>query len=135
MKKTNQIVYNYEMKEGTLSFEKKASRLELLIRIFYTFFLGLVYFIYSIGYSIIIMILGLFAAFVNFLNWWYILFFGKRWEFAFEFTRSYFYDYTIRYYLTLLNYWMRYVPYSMLMTDERPPLGMHESNEKYFKKL
>ena len=85
------------------SYEKEASRLELLIRIVYGLFLGIIAWIW-----------GFFVSCAVLIHWFYILIIGERhsslWNFTAEYTRFYY----------------RVMGYLYLFTDERPPISGEE---------
>jgi hypothetical protein len=80
-----------------LNFESDASRLELIVRIFY-----------SIPIFIILYLFGLLTGFVLVLQWLCILFTGKRSEGLNNFIQSF------------VKYIIQIISYTSLITDERP---------------
>jgi hypothetical protein len=83
-----------------LTYEKNASRIELIIRIFYTIVLGIVAFFY-----------GIVAEICNCIQWLIILILGKRIEGLNNVVTGFF------------KYTIQYVSYSYLITDERPGIS------------
>jgi hypothetical protein len=84
-------MYNY------LVFEEDASRIELIVRIFYNIGLGLVFWLYSILANIVFMI-----------QWILILFLGERTESLTNVLIDY------------IKYFVQFTPYSILITDKQP---------------
>ena len=82
-----------------VAFDGKASRLELFIRWFWAIPTYIVYIIQAI--------IGLIAMF---LQWFHILFLGKRNEMLFNLSRM------------LVTYLVKFISYFYLLTDERNPL-------------
>lgn len=124
-----EVPISYIVQTATIPFDRKASRLELLVRILWNLLMGLVNFVYSIVFGIIILIYGIIASILNFINFFIILITGRRWGAAFNWyakliTKS------AAYYTRLYNYWMRRAPYFGLMTDKRPDLGMETEPSK-----
>jgi len=78
-------------------YERKARRLELLIRIFYTIAIAIVMFIY-----------GLIAGILMIIQWFVILILGRRSEGLSDFIKGY------------LEYHVHVLSYTYWMTDERP---------------
>jgi len=83
--------------EQLFVYERKASRMELLIRIFY-----------SIAISIVLMLYGFFAGICIIIQWFVVLFLGHRNRELSDFIRGY------------LEYQVHVFAYVNLMTDERP---------------
>jgi hypothetical protein len=88
-----------------LEYELKASRVELIVRIFYNIVLEIVWFFYSILASI-----------VSFIQWWGILILGKRFESLNEIIIGY------------SKYYIQIVSYAASITDERPGISPKEIN-------
>jgi hypothetical protein len=78
-------------------FEESASRLELLVRILYWILIGIVLWIY-----------GIIAGICFFIQWFFILIFGKRHETLSNIAKGY------------LEYMVHVLPYMYFMTDKRP---------------
>ncbi len=78
-------------------YEHDARRLELLIRIFYSIAIGIVLFVY-----------GIIAGILMFIQWFVILFLGRRSEGLSEFIKGY------------LEYYVHVLSYTSWMTDTRP---------------
>ncbi|MBU1120592.1 MAG: DUF4389 domain-containing protein [archaeon] len=81
-------------------YEAPGSRAELFIRIVYCFVLG-----------IIASIWGFFAGIAVIVQWWYILFVGKKHQSLWDFTASYY------------RFYARFMSYCLLLTDARPPFS------------
>lgn len=118
-----EVPISYVVQTATISFDEKASRFELLVRILWLFLAGLVGFVYSLVFGIIILIYGVIASILNTLNFFIILIAGKHWKTAFDWQLKLITKSAI-YYARLYNYWMRRAPYFGLMTDKRPDLEM-----------
>ncbi|MEM3640739.1 MAG: zinc-ribbon domain-containing protein [Candidatus Bathyarchaeia archaeon] len=124
-----EVPISYLVQTATIPFDEKASRLELLVRILWYFLAGIVGFVYSLIFGIIIAVYGIVALILNIINFFKILITGKRWKTAFNWqakliTKS------ATYYSRLYNYWMRRAPYFGLMRDKRPDLGMEPETSK-----
>lgn len=78
-------------------YEHDASRLELLVRILYWIAIGIVEFVY-----------GILAMICLFVQWFFILIFGRRQQGLSDFAKGYF-EYTVS-----------RMPYMYFMTDVRP---------------
>jgi hypothetical protein len=78
-------------------YERPARRLELLVRIVYWILIGIVLWVY-----------GLLAGICGFLQWFVILFLGRRNLGLSDFIRGY------------LEYYVHVTPYLWFMTDRRP---------------
>lgn len=124
-----EVPISYVIQTATIPFDEKASRLELLVRILWLFLTGLIGFVYSLIFGIIILIYGVIASILNTLNLFIILITGKRWKTAFNWQLKLITKSAI-YYAQLYNYWMRRSPYFGLMTDKRPNLGMEPEPSK-----
>jgi hypothetical protein len=85
--------------EQLFIFEHDASRLELLIRIVYWILIGIVAAIY-----------GIIASICLFIQWFHILFLGKRNEGLSNFAKGY------------LEYMVHVMSYTYIMTDKRPDI-------------
>ncbi|MBT7062787.1 DUF4389 domain-containing protein [Candidatus Woesearchaeota archaeon] len=83
-----------------IKFVEKASRLELFIRLILCFV-----------YGIIAEIWAIFVLIVWVLQWFYILFTGRRHKSFENFTKGFW------------RYWVRVVAYCLMLTDERPPIS------------
>jgi hypothetical protein len=79
------------------TYERKARRWELLVRIFY-----------SIAIAIVIMIYGFITAIIMIIQWFVILILGRRSEGLSDFIRGY------------LEYYVHVLSYTSWMTDTRP---------------
>ncbi len=90
----------YPITASISQMSKKASRVELFIRIVYGFVLG-----------IIAGIWGFFVGIVSFIHWFYILILGKRHESLWVLVTAF------------LRFAMRMTGYIALITDERPPIS------------
>ena len=82
-----------------VAYSEPAGRMELLIRFFWSFIC-----------SIIQMVLGIVASFAMVLQFFHILFMGKRNRALFDWTKRY------------MKYTNELSVYSMMLTDERCPL-------------
>jgi hypothetical protein len=78
-------------------YERPARRLELLVRIVYWILIGIVLWVY-----------GLIAGIIAVIQWFVILFLGRRSEGLSDFIRGY------------LEYYVHVTPYLWFMTDRRP---------------
>jgi len=94
--------------------EKKASRLELFIRIPYAFAVGIVIWIYLL----LIALWGILIQILKAFHWIYILLKGERWEFANKHTANFLNFALGRFYFDYL--FKKVVPYFILLTDKRP---------------
>lgn len=124
-----EVPISYVVQTTTISFEEKASRLELLARILWYILTGLVGFVYALVFGIIILVYGIIALILNIVNFFKILITGKRWKTAFEW-QSKLITKSATYNTRLYNYWMRRAPYFGLMIDKRPDLGMEPEPSK-----
>ena len=84
----------------SINFEEPGSRVELIVRIVYGFIL-----------AIIAGIWGIFVAIAIVVQWFHILFTGRKNKDLWEFTAS-FYRFMVRFY-----------SYCYLLTDQRPPIS------------
>ncbi len=89
------------------TFEHKARRWELLVRIFY-----------SIAIAIVMIIYGFIAGILMFIQWFVILVLGRRSEGISNFIRGY------------LEYYVHVLSYTSWMTDKRP--GIMPKSVKIF---
>ncbi len=89
------------------TYEHKARRLELLVRIFY-----------SIAIAIVLMVYGFIASIVMFIQWFVILILGRRSEDLSDFISGY------------LEYYVHVLSYTAWMTDKRP--GIMPKSVKIF---
>ena len=89
------------------TFEHKARRWELLVRIFY-----------SIAIAIVLIIYGFIAGILMFIQWFVILVLGRRSEGISDFIRGY------------LEYYVHVLSYTSWMTDKRP--GIMPKSVKIF---
>jgi len=124
-----EIPISYIIQTTSIPFESKASRIELLVRIVWYILTGLIGFVYSIVFGIIVLVYGIIALILNIINFFIILITGKRWKIAFDWqvkliTQS------ATCYTRLYNYWMRRAPYFGLMTDKRPDLRIEPESTK-----
>ena len=83
-----------------IKYTEKASRLELLIRLVLMFV-----------YGIIAEIWGIFVLVAWILQWFHILFMGRRHKSLENFMKGFW------------RYWTRVVAYALRLTDERPPIS------------
>lgn len=118
-----EVPISYQIQTATIFFDEKASRLELIVRIIWSFLAGLVGFVYGLAFSLIILLYSIAAGILNFINFIKILITGKRWRTAFNWQAKLI-DRSTTYSTRLYNYWMRRAPYFGLMIDKRPTLGM-----------
>ncbi|HPP78072.1 DUF4389 domain-containing protein [Methanospirillum sp.] len=79
------------------AYEEKAGRIELFIRIIYSFIIG-----------IVLMIYGCIAGICMFIQFFVILILGRRSRGLSDFIQGY------------LEYYVHILPYTFFMTDERP---------------
>lgn len=79
------------------AYEEKAGRIELFIRIIYSFIIG-----------IVLMIYGFIAGICMFIQFFVILILGRRSRGLSDFIQGY------------LEYYVHILPYTSFMTDERP---------------
>ncbi|MEI6294173.1 MAG: DUF4389 domain-containing protein [Methanomicrobiales archaeon] len=86
-----------EIKSQLFTYEHKARRWELLVRIFY-----------SIAIAIVMMVYGFIAGIVMIIQWFVILVLGRRSEGLSDFIRGY------------LEYHVHVLSYTSWMTDARP---------------
>ncbi|RLG70900.1 MAG: hypothetical protein DRO11_05450 [Methanobacteriota archaeon] len=112
------------MQPGRHPFIEKASRLELFIRIVWGILIWIVMLVYSIIYSIIIFVYYVIAGILWVIHWFYILILGKRWPTACKWVTKAVYEQAIPRYLQLTNYALKRYPYLLLLSDDRPSLGM-----------
>ena len=120
-------------KWAELPFDPKASRVELFVRIVWMFLYLIVSVVYSIVFMVIIFVFYIVASILEGIQWLVILFVGKRWQPAFDWSAKAIYERYIPYNVRLANYHVRFTPYMAWMTDKRPPLGFDASNDEYFK--
>ncbi len=118
-----EVPISYHVQTATIPFDEKASRLELIVRIFWNILISLVSFVYSIAFGIIILFYSIAAGILNIINFFKILITGKRWKTAFDWQAKLI-NKSATYYARLYNYSMRRAPYMGLMTDKRPSLEM-----------
>ncbi|MGB9741254.1 MAG: hypothetical protein ACP5IM_07125 [Candidatus Bathyarchaeia archaeon] len=123
------VPVSYVVQTATISFEEKASRLELLVRILWYILTGLVGFVYSLVFGIIILVYGIIASILNIISFFKILITGKRWKIAFDWQAKLIAK-SVNYNTRLYNYWMRRAPYFGLMIDKRTGLGMEPEPSK-----
>lgn len=95
-------------------FDRTANRLELFIRIVYGFIVSIFVSIYGFVIGIWAMALSV----VQIIHWFYILIYGKRWEFANKHTTTFINFAFGRFYLEYLG--KKVAPYMWLLTDKRP---------------
>jgi hypothetical protein len=124
-----EVPISYLVQTATIPFDKKASRLEALVRILWGFLTGLVGFVYSLVFGIIILVYSIVAGVLNIINFFIILITGKRWKTAFDW-QSKLITKSATYYTRIYNYSMRRAPYLGLMIDKRPDLGMEPEASK-----
>ena len=126
---TVEVPISYQIQTATILFDERASRLELIVRIVWSFLIGLVGFVYGLAFGIIILFYSFAAGILNIINFIKILITGKRWKTAFDWQAKLI-DKSATYYTRLYNYGMRRAPYLGLMTDKRPPLEMEPEPSK-----
>jgi len=117
------VPISYQVQTAVIPFDERASRLELFVRIVWGWLIGLVGFIYGLGFGIIILVYGFVAGILNFINFLIILITEKRWQTAFDWQAKLIQK-SATYYARLNNYMMRRAPYLGLMIDRRPPMAM-----------
>jgi len=83
-----------------INYEEHGSRVELIVRIIYGFIL-----------AIIAGIWGIFVCIAVIVQWFHILFTGRKNKDLWEFTASYF------------RFYMRFFAYCHILTDQRPPIS------------
>lgn len=118
-----EVPISYHIQTATIHFDEKASRLELIVRIFWNILISLVSFVYGIAFGIIILLYSIVAGVLNIINFFKILITGKRWKTAFDWQAKLI-NKIATYNARLYNYSMRRAPYIGLMTDKRPSLEM-----------
>lgn len=118
-----EVPISYHIQTATIPFDEKASRLELIVRIFWGILISLVGFVYGLAFGIIILFYSIAAWILNIINFIIILITGKRWKTAFDWQAKLL-NKSATYYSRLYNYSMRRAPYLGLMIDKRPPLEM-----------
>ena len=118
-----EVPISYQVQTASIPFDGRASRLELFVRIVWSWLIGLVGVIYSLGFGIIILVYGFIAGVLNVINFFIILITAKRWKPAFDW-QAQLIQKSASYYARLYNYTMRRAPYFGLMIDRRPPLEM-----------
>lgn len=111
-------------------FIEKASRLELFIRIVWGILIVIVLGVYSIVYHIIILVYSIIAWVLGVIHLFYILILGKRWPTACKWVAKAVYEEAIPRYLQLWNYALKRYPYLLLLSDDRPSLGMDAPLQK-----
>jgi hypothetical protein len=124
-----EVPISYVVQTAPIPFDRKASRLELLVRILWGLLIGLVGFVYALVFGIIILVYSFIASVLNAINFFIILITGERWRSAFNW-QSKLITKSATYYARLYNFWMRRAPYSGLMIDKRPDLGMEPEPSK-----
>jgi hypothetical protein len=112
-----------QVQTAAIPFDKRASRLELFVRILWNFLTGLIGIVYGIVFAIIIIIISFIAGILNCINFLVILITGRRWKTAFNWQAKLIRK-TVTYNTRLMNFWMRRAPYFGLMIDQRPTLGI-----------
>jgi len=125
----SEVPISYQVQTAVIPFDERASRLELLVRIVWSWLIGLVGFIYGLGFVIIIWVYGFVAGILNAINFIIILITAKRWKTAFDWQAKLIQK-SATYYARLNNYQMRRAPYLGLMIDRRPPLEMEPEPAK-----
>jgi hypothetical protein len=118
-----EVPISYIVQTAVISFDQKASRLELFVRILWSFFIGIIGFIYGLIFGIIIFLYSIVAGILNLINFFIVLITGKRWKTAFVWQAKLIQKMGT-YYPRLYNFTMRRAPYFGLMTDRRPTLEM-----------
>src|SRR3989344_3495875 len=105
-------------KWAELPFVSKASRLEvLIIRPIWTILFTIVLYVYMLVFSIILAVFGIVWYILVGIQWLIILFAGKRWEAAFNWSAKFQYQKFVPYFVRLSNYSVRFTPYLMWLTD------------------
>jgi hypothetical protein len=117
------VPISLQIQTATISFDENADRLELFVRIVWNFLIGLISFLYGIGFGIIILVYTIIAGVLNIINFFVILITAKRWKTAFEWQAKLIQK-SIIYQTRLSNYTIRRGPYFGLMVDKRPSLDM-----------
>ena len=79
-----EVPISLQVQKATISFEENADRVELFVRIVWNFLIGLISFLYGIGFGIIILVYTVIAGVLNIINFFVILITAKRWKPAFE---------------------------------------------------
>ena len=118
-----EVPISYQVQTASIPFDERASRLELFVRIVWSWLIGLVGVIYGLGFGIIILVYGFIAGVLNVINFFIILITARRWKPAFDW-QAQLIQKSATYYARLYNYTMRRAPYFGLMIDRRPPLEM-----------
>jgi hypothetical protein len=118
-----------QIQTATIQFDEKASRVELFVRIVWNFLIGLISFLYALGFFIIIFVYSIVAGILNIINFFIILITAKRWKTAFDWQAKLIQK-NITYYTRLYNYTTRRAPYFGLMIDKRPTLDMEPEPPK-----
>ena len=112
-----------QVQTAVISFDESASRLELLVRILWSFLTNLIVFIYGLGFGIIVLVYSFVAEILNIIHFIIILITGKRWKTAVDW-QAQLIQKSITYSTRISNYSMRRAPYLGLMIDRRPSLEM-----------
>jgi len=118
-----EVPISYQVQTAVITFDERASRLELFVRILWNLLIGLIGFIYGLVFGIIILVYGLVAGILNLINFLIILITAKRWKTAFVWQAKLIQK-SATYYAQLYNFTMRRAPYLGLMIDRRPSLEM-----------
>jgi hypothetical protein len=112
-----------QVQTAIISFAESASRLELLVRILWSFLTNVIVFLYGIGFGIIVFVYSFVAGILNIIHFIIILITGKRWKTAVDW-QAQLIQKSITYSTRISNYSMRRAPYLGLMIDRRPSLEM-----------
>jgi hypothetical protein len=118
-----EVPITLQIQTAAIPFDGNASRVELFVRIVWNLLIGLISFLYGLGFGIIIFVYSIVAGILNIINFFIILITAKRWKTAFEWQAKLIQK-NITYYTRLYNYTMRRAPYFGLMIDKRPSLDM-----------
>jgi len=112
-----------QVQTAVISFDASASRLELLVRIVWTFLTNLIFFVYGLGFGIIVLVYSFVAGILNIIHFIVILITGKRWKPAVDWQAKLIQK-SVTYSTRIINYNMRRAPYFGLIIDRRPSLEM-----------
>lgn len=112
-----------QVQTAVISFDASASRLELLVRIVWTFLTNLIFFVYGLGFGIIVLVYSFVAGILNIIHFIVILITGKRWKPAVNWQAKLIQK-SVTYSTRIVNYNMRRAPYFGLIIDRRPSLEM-----------
>lgn len=123
-----EVPVSLKVQTAFIPFNPKASRIEVIVRMIWYFLILLIGMLYAVVayiivalYSIPTMILYLISNIVSFIL-------GKRIRAGFNWAQKFMNMYA-KWYIRILNYFLRRTPYMMLMIDQRPKLGMDPEPE------